>query len=55
MIGTIGSVILAQQVKSMEETYRVETDGWEVVTEPVQILNRMTRPVFNELSTKRNG
>lgn len=51
MIGTIGSVILAQQVKSMEETYRVETDGWEVVTEPLQILNRMTRSVFNELST----
>lgn len=51
MIGTIGSVILAQQVKSMEETYRVETDGWEVVTEPVQILNRMTRGTFNELST----
>jgi len=51
MIGTIGSVILAQQVKSMEETYRVDTDGWEVVTEPVQILNRMTRSVFNELST----
>ena len=51
MIGTIGSVILTQQIKSMEETYRVETDGWEVVTEPVQILNRMTRSVFNELST----
>lgn len=51
MIGTIGSVILTQQVRSMEETYRVETDGWEVVTEPVQILNRMTRSVFNELST----
>ena len=51
MIGTIGSVILAQQVKSMEETYLVETDGWEVVTEPVQILNRMTSATFNELST----
>lgn len=51
MIGTIGSVILTQQVRAMEETYRVDTDGWEVVTEPVQILNRMTRPVFNELST----
>ena len=51
MIGTIGSVILAQQIKSMEETYRVDTDGWEVVTEPVQILNRMTRSIFNELST----
>lgn len=51
MIGTIGSVILAQQVKSMEETYRIDTDNWEVVTEPVQILNRMTRTAFNELST----
>lgn len=51
MIGTIGSVILTQQIKSMEETYRVETDAWEVVTEPVQILNRMTRSVFNELTT----
>lgn len=50
MIGTIGSVILTKQVSTMEETYRVETDGWEVVTEPVQILNRMTRSSFNELS-----
>ena len=51
MIGTIGSVILARQVRAMEETYRVETDAWEVVTEPVQILNRMTRTSYNELST----
>lgn len=51
MIGTIGSVILAQQVKSMEETYRIDTDNWEIITEPVQILNRMTRASFNELST----
>lgn len=51
MIGTIGSVILAQQVKTMEETYRMDTDTWEIVTEPVQILNRMTRASFNELST----
>lgn len=51
MIGTIGSVILAQQVHTMEETYLIDTDNWEVVTEPVQILNRMTRSAFNELST----
>ena len=50
MIGTIGSVILTQQVKSMEDTYRIDTDNWEIVTEPVQILNRMTRATFNELS-----
>ena len=51
MIGTIGSVILARQVQSMEETYRIDTNNWEIVTEPVQILNRMTRATFNELST----
>ena len=51
MIGTIGSVILTRQVRAMEETYRVETDAWEVVTEPMQILNRMTRTAYNELST----
>ncbi len=51
MIGTIGSVILAYQVRSMEETYRLDTDNWEIVTEPVQILNRMTRTSFNELCT----
>ena len=51
MIGTIGSVILTNQINTMEKTYRVETDGWEVVTEPIQILNRMTRSSFNELIT----
>lgn len=51
MIGTIGSVILAQQVSIMEETYRIDTDTWEIITEPVQILNRMTRAAFNELCT----
>ena len=51
MIGTIGSVILAQQVSSIEDVYRIDTDNWEIVTEPVQILNRMTRATFNELST----
>lgn len=50
MIGTIGSVILTRQVSTMEKTYRVETDGWEVVTEPVQILNRMTRSSFDEMT-----
>lgn len=51
MIGTIGTVILAQQVQSMEETYLIETNHWEIITEPIQILTRMTRASFNELST----
>jgi len=49
MIGTIGSVILANQVSSIEDGYQVDTDNWEVLTEPTQILNRMTRGMFNEL------
>ena len=51
MIGTIGSVILAQQVQAIEQGYQINTDNWEIVTEPIQILNRMTRGIFNELST----
>lgn len=49
MIGTIGSVILARQVSSIEEGYQVDTDNWEILTEPTQILNRMTVSLFNEL------
>lgn len=49
MMGTIGSVILANQVKAIEEGYQVDTDNWEVLVEPLQILNRMTQGVFNEL------
>ncbi len=49
MIGMIGSVILANQVNFIEEGYMVDTDNWEVLTEPTQILNRMTRGIFNEL------
>lgn len=51
MIGMIGSIILAQQVQSIEDGYEINTDNWELITEPIQILNRMTRGIFNELST----
>ncbi|MGN0504914.1 MAG: sensor histidine kinase [Lachnospiraceae bacterium] len=51
MIGMIGGVILTNQVKSIEETYNIDTDSWQVVVEPIQILNRITRSSFNELCT----
>ncbi len=51
IIGAIGSVIIVRQVSSIEEAYRIDTDSLEVFTEPVQILNRMTRGTFNELTT----
>ncbi len=51
MIGTIGSMIITHQVRSIEMTFQVDTNTWEVMTEPVQVLNRMTRGTFNELCT----
>lgn len=51
MIGAIGGIILTNQVRSIEETYHIETDSWQVIVEPIQILNRMTRGSFNELCT----
>ncbi len=51
MIGTIGSIIFAQQVQTIKNGYQINTDNWELVTEPIQILNRMTRGIFNELNT----
>lgn len=50
MIGAIGTVIFSNQIKSMS-AYGVETDTWQVIGEPIQILNRMTRSTFNELCT----
>ncbi len=49
MMGTIGSIILTRQVKAIEDGYQVETDNWEILTEPIQILNRITRGTFSEL------
>lgn len=50
MIGTIGTVILSNQVKSLG-SYGTETGTIQMLVEPVQILTRMTRSTFNELCT----
>ena len=47
----IGSIILAQQVQAIKDGYQINTNSLEIITEPIQILNRMTRGIFNELST----
>lgn len=50
MIAVIGSIILNRQVKAFEEG-SVVASNWEVIMEPVQVLNRTTRTSFNELCT----
>lgn len=51
MIGAIGGMILMNQVRAIEETYNIDTDSWQLIVEPIQILNRMTQGGFNELCT----
>ncbi len=47
----IGGLILNNQVRSIESTYNIPTTAWQVLSEPIQILNLMTRTDYNELCT----
>lgn len=49
MICVVASTIVNFQMNSIHETYDVESDTREVLTNPIQILNRLTRGVYNEI------
>lgn len=48
IIGT-SSVILKQQLKSIERSYDVSSDGIDVIRNPIRILNNLTREVYKEI------
>ena len=45
----IGNVIIRYQMDSIQKTYNIEHDSIKVFTNPLQILNRVTRDVFNRI------
>ncbi|NLP34104.1 MAG: HAMP domain-containing histidine kinase [Clostridiales bacterium] len=49
MICVAGGTIVNFQMHSIQETYDVESDTMEVITNPIQIFNRLTRGVYNEI------
>lgn len=49
MICVAGGTIVTFQMNSIQETYDVESDTMEVLTNPIKILNRLTRGVYNEI------
>ena len=49
LIAMIGKVIINYQVNSIRETYQVESDSIQAITNPLQILNRITRDIFNRI------
>jgi signal transduction histidine kinase len=49
LISTAGGVILSYQINSIQQVYDVETEKLEVITNPIQILNRVTRGAYNDI------
>lgn len=45
----IGKMIINYQIKSIEETYNIEFTTRQAITNPIQILNRVTRDSFNRI------
>jgi signal transduction histidine kinase len=45
----MGKTILTRQLNSIQKTYDIEVDTIQAITNPIQILNRITRDVFNRI------
>ncbi|MDF2538068.1 MAG: hypothetical protein K0S76_1089 [Herbinix sp.] len=49
LLTAAAGTILRYQMKSIHESYDMEADTMQVITNPIQILNRVTRGVYNEI------
>lgn len=49
LLAIVAGTIVRLQMNSIEESYDVETDTLQVITNPIQILNRLTRGYYNEI------
>lgn len=49
LIVVTASTIVHLQMTSIQQSYNVETETIQVITNPIQILNRLTRGVYNEI------
>ncbi|BCN28761.1 HAMP domain-containing sensor histidine kinase [Anaeromicropila herbilytica] len=52
LISAAGGVIFSYQVNSIEHVYDVQSEKLQVITNPIQILNRITRGVYNEIKLR---
>lgn len=48
---SLGAVVLKYQSFVLRQNYEVEVDGIQMIKNPVQLLNRLTRGIYNELQT----
>lgn len=45
----IGKTIISWQISSIQKAYDIQVDTIQAITNPIQILNRVTRDVFNRI------
>lgn len=51
LLVSLGFVIIKYQGLTMQQSYNTEVDALQVLQNPVQVLNRLTRGAFNEIKT----
>ena len=51
LISCVTGVIMNYQESSIQQSYDVKSDTIQVLTNPIQILNRLTRGVYNDIKT----
>ena len=49
MITITAGTIISMQNKSIHKSYDIEADTFQVITNPIQVLNRLTRGTYNEI------
>ncbi len=49
LLAIASGTIVSFQMNSIQQSYDVETDTMQLLTNPIQILNRLTRGVYNEI------
>jgi signal transduction histidine kinase len=49
LLAVTACTIVSLQMNSIEKSYDVETDTLQIITNPTQILNRLTRGTYNEI------
>lgn len=51
MISAVGGAIINHQMNAIEKSYDVESDTVQILLNPIQVLNRMTRRICKQIET----
>ncbi len=54
LFGVFGVCIINRQVESIQEEYTMDVDLYDIFTNPLALLNRLTRGTYNQISLTAN-